>query len=101
MKMKEAVRDVECGQWVVLVTVIHVKVKELSTPSNYSCLSSLFLFLYCLQACAHRWKNVYYESEYILPHGYCSIIPATLQGKSQPLIPCYEGIDSLDLYILL
>ncbi|XP_039534067.1 integrin alpha-9-like [Pimephales promelas] len=41
-------------------------------------------------ACAHRWKNVYYESEYILPHGYCSIIPATLQGKSQPLIPCYE-----------
>uniref|UniRef100_A0A8C2L7F1 Integrin, alpha 9 n=1 Tax=Cyprinus carpio TaxID=7962 RepID=A0A8C2L7F1_CYPCA len=41
-------------------------------------------------ACAHRWKNVYYESEYILPHGYCSVIPATLQGKSQPLIPCYE-----------
>uniref|UniRef100_A0A8C1DTB8 Integrin, alpha 9 n=1 Tax=Cyprinus carpio carpio TaxID=630221 RepID=A0A8C1DTB8_CYPCA len=41
-------------------------------------------------ACAHRWKNVYYESEHILPHGYCSIIPATLQGKSQPLIPCYE-----------
>ncbi|XP_073775549.1 integrin alpha-9 isoform X3 [Danio rerio] len=41
-------------------------------------------------ACAHRWKNVYYESEYILPHGYCSIIPANLQGKSQPLIPCYE-----------
>uniref|UniRef100_A0A671K994 Integrin alpha-9-like n=1 Tax=Sinocyclocheilus anshuiensis TaxID=1608454 RepID=A0A671K994_9TELE len=43
-----------------------------------------------LSACAHRWKNVYYESEYILPHGYCSVIPATLQGKSQPLIPCYE-----------
>ncbi|XP_052006610.1 integrin alpha-9-like [Xyrauchen texanus] len=41
-------------------------------------------------ACAHRWKNVYYESEYILPHGYCSVIPASLQGKSQPLIPCYE-----------
>ncbi|XP_016400389.1 integrin alpha-9 [Sinocyclocheilus rhinocerous] len=43
-----------------------------------------------IMACAHRWKNVYYESEYILPHGYCSVIPATLQGKSQPLIPCYE-----------
>lgn len=41
-------------------------------------------------ACAHRWKNVYYDSEHILPHGYCSIIPATLQGSTQPLIPCYE-----------
>ncbi|XP_030628910.1 integrin alpha-9 [Chanos chanos] len=41
-------------------------------------------------ACAHRWKNVYYESEHILPHGYCSIIPPTLQGKTQALIPCYE-----------
>ncbi|KAL2082997.1 hypothetical protein ACEWY4_020770 [Coilia grayii] len=41
-------------------------------------------------ACAHRWKNVYYESEHILPHGYCSIINSTLQGRTQPLIPCYE-----------
>ncbi|XP_041920787.1 integrin alpha-9 [Alosa sapidissima] len=41
-------------------------------------------------ACAHRWKNVYYESEHILPHGYCSVIPPTLQGPTQPLIPCYE-----------
>ncbi|XP_066535533.1 integrin alpha-9 isoform X2 [Hoplias malabaricus] len=41
-------------------------------------------------ACAHRWKNVYYESEHILPHGYCSVIPTTLQGKTQALIPCYE-----------
>ncbi|XDV49826.1 hypothetical protein PO909_019004, partial [Leuciscus waleckii] len=48
-------------------------------------------------ACAHRWKNVYYESEYILPHGYCSVIPTNLQGKSQPLIPCYEGIDSFSI----
>lgn len=44
-----------------------------------------------LQACAHRWKNVYYDSEHILPHGYCSIIPPTLQGRTKPLIPCYEG----------
>uniref|UniRef100_A0A671YR91 Integrin, alpha 9 n=1 Tax=Sparus aurata TaxID=8175 RepID=A0A671YR91_SPAAU len=42
-------------------------------------------------ACAHRWKNVYYDSEHILPHGYCSIIPPTLQGRTKPLIPCYEG----------
>ncbi|MEQ2195655.1 Integrin alpha-9 [Xenoophorus captivus] len=42
-------------------------------------------------ACAHRWKNVYYDSEHILPHGYCSIIPPTLQGRTIPLIPCYEG----------
>ncbi|XP_018548533.1 integrin alpha-9 isoform X1 [Lates calcarifer] len=41
-------------------------------------------------ACAHRWKNVYYDSEHILPHGYCSIIPPTLQGRTKPLIPCYE-----------
>uniref|UniRef100_A0A6Q2YN64 Integrin alpha-2 domain-containing protein n=1 Tax=Esox lucius TaxID=8010 RepID=A0A6Q2YN64_ESOLU len=41
-------------------------------------------------ACAHRWKNVYYDSEHILPHGYCSIIPPTLQGRTRPLIPCYE-----------
>ncbi|TTI76914.1 Integrin alpha-9 [Bagarius yarrelli] len=42
-------------------------------------------------ACAHRWKNVYYEKEHILPHGYCSVIPPTLQGRTQALIPCYEG----------
>ncbi|KAK1905590.1 hypothetical protein KUDE01_012770, partial [Dissostichus eleginoides] len=42
-------------------------------------------------ACAHRWKNVYYDqTEHILPHGYCSIIPPTLQGRTKPLIPCYE-----------
>ncbi|XP_062318876.1 integrin alpha-9 [Osmerus eperlanus] len=41
-------------------------------------------------ACAHRWKNVYYDTEHILPHGYCSVIPSTLQGVSRPLIPCYE-----------
>ncbi|XP_036429517.1 integrin alpha-9 isoform X2 [Colossoma macropomum] len=41
-------------------------------------------------ACAHRWKNVYYESEHILPHGYCSVIPPTLQGSTRALIPCYE-----------
>ncbi|XP_077468611.1 integrin alpha-9 [Stigmatopora argus] len=41
-------------------------------------------------ACAHRWKNVYYHLEHILPHGYCSIIPPNLEGKTQPLIPCYE-----------
>ncbi|XP_017558140.1 integrin alpha-9 isoform X1 [Pygocentrus nattereri] len=41
-------------------------------------------------ACAHRWKNVYYESEQILPHGYCSVIPPTLQGRTRALIPCYE-----------
>ncbi|XP_038848369.1 integrin alpha-9-like [Salvelinus namaycush] len=41
-------------------------------------------------ACAHRWKNVFYDSELILPHGYCSIIPPTLQGRTQALIPCYE-----------
>uniref|UniRef100_A0A3Q3AZJ9 Integrin, alpha 9 n=1 Tax=Kryptolebias marmoratus TaxID=37003 RepID=A0A3Q3AZJ9_KRYMA len=41
-------------------------------------------------ACAHRWKNVFYDSEHILPHGYCSVIPATLQGRTKPLIPCYE-----------
>ncbi|KAK7902184.1 hypothetical protein WMY93_018953 [Mugilogobius chulae] len=32
-------------------------------------------------ACAHRWKNVYYDSEHILPHGYCSIISPIYKGK--------------------
>ncbi|XP_039592127.1 integrin alpha-9 [Polypterus senegalus] len=41
-------------------------------------------------ACAHRWKNVYYESDHILPHGFCAIIPSNLQAKSKSLIPCYE-----------
>ncbi|XP_048882023.1 integrin alpha-9 [Brienomyrus brachyistius] len=41
-------------------------------------------------ACAHRWKNVFYESEHIMPHGYCSVIPPTLQGSTRSLIPCYE-----------
>lgn len=50
-----------------------------------------FCSIFPSQACAHRWKNVYYDSEHILPHGYCSIIPPTLQGRTQPLIPCYEG----------
>ncbi|XP_015249646.1 PREDICTED: integrin alpha-9 [Cyprinodon variegatus] len=41
-------------------------------------------------ACAHRWKNVFYDNELILPHGYCSVIPSTLQEGTIPLIPCYE-----------
>ncbi|XP_069469311.1 integrin alpha-9 [Ambystoma mexicanum] len=41
-------------------------------------------------ACAHRWKNIYYETEHILPHGFCSIIPPNLQSKGRTLIPCYE-----------
>uniref|UniRef100_A0A8C9TP12 Integrin, alpha 9 n=1 Tax=Scleropages formosus TaxID=113540 RepID=A0A8C9TP12_SCLFO len=42
-------------------------------------------------ACAHRWKNVFYESEQILPHGYCSVISPSLQGHTRALIPCYEA----------
>uniref|UniRef100_A0A8C5N2V5 Integrin alpha-9 n=1 Tax=Leptobrachium leishanense TaxID=445787 RepID=A0A8C5N2V5_9ANUR len=41
-------------------------------------------------ACAHRWKNIYYESEYILPHGFCLILPPNLQSNGKRLIPCYE-----------
>ncbi|XP_027715153.1 integrin alpha-9 [Vombatus ursinus] len=41
-------------------------------------------------ACAHRWKNIYYETDHILPHGFCYIIPANLQAKGRTLIPCYE-----------
>ncbi|XP_064409208.1 integrin alpha-9 [Latimeria chalumnae] len=41
-------------------------------------------------ACAHRWKNIYYETENILPHGFCSIIPPNLQRNGRTLIPCYE-----------
>ncbi|OXB54351.1 hypothetical protein ASZ78_008224 [Callipepla squamata] len=41
-------------------------------------------------ACAHRWKNIYYETEYILPHGFCNIIPPNLQPSGRKLVPCYE-----------
>ncbi|KAM9099170.1 integrin alpha-9 isoform 1-T1 [Sarcophilus harrisii] len=41
-------------------------------------------------ACAHRWKNIYYETDHILPHGFCYIIPANLQARGRTLIPCYE-----------
>lgn len=67
-----------------------------------SCLrSDMFVFTewapvcpgFLLQACAHRWKNIYYNSEHILPHGYCSVIPATLHDRTKPLIPCYEGTE--------
>uniref|UniRef100_A0A8C6GH49 Integrin alpha-9 n=1 Tax=Mus spicilegus TaxID=10103 RepID=A0A8C6GH49_MUSSI len=41
-------------------------------------------------ACAHRWKNIYYEADHILPHGFCYLIPSNLQAKGKVLIPCYE-----------
>ncbi|XP_042331556.1 integrin alpha-9 [Sceloporus undulatus] len=41
-------------------------------------------------ACAHRWKNIYYETEYILPHGFCNIIPPNLGPNGKKLLPCYE-----------
>ncbi|XP_063778643.1 integrin alpha-9 [Pseudophryne corroboree] len=41
-------------------------------------------------ACAHRWKNIYYESELILPYGFCVILPPNLQANGRKLMPCYE-----------
>ncbi|KAM4705948.1 integrin alpha-9 [Rhinophrynus dorsalis] len=41
-------------------------------------------------ACAHRWKNIFYESEYILPYGFCVILPPNLQASGRKLMPCYE-----------
>ncbi|XP_042716262.1 integrin alpha-9 isoform X4 [Chrysemys picta bellii] len=41
-------------------------------------------------ACAHRWKNIYYETEYVLPHGFCNIIPPNLHSNGRKLLPCYE-----------
>ncbi|XP_069776413.1 integrin alpha-9 isoform X3 [Narcine bancroftii] len=41
-------------------------------------------------ACAHRWKNVHYESEHILPHGACYIIPPNLSRQTKELLPCYQ-----------
>uniref|UniRef100_A0A8C9F807 Integrin subunit alpha 9 n=1 Tax=Pavo cristatus TaxID=9049 RepID=A0A8C9F807_PAVCR len=52
---------------------------------------SLFSWLLQGPACAHRWKNIYYETEYILPHGFCNIIPPNLQPSGKKLLPCYEG----------
>ncbi|XP_072908552.1 integrin alpha-9 [Hemitrygon akajei] len=41
-------------------------------------------------ACAHRWKNVHYENDHILPHGACYIIPPNLSPKTKELLPCYQ-----------
>ncbi|XP_072119218.1 integrin alpha-9 [Mobula birostris] len=41
-------------------------------------------------ACAHRWKNVHYENDHILPHGACYIIPPNLSSKTKELLPCYQ-----------
>ncbi|KAM4687277.1 integrin alpha-9 [Discoglossus pictus] len=41
-------------------------------------------------ACGHRWKNIFYETEVILPYGVCFILPPNLQGNVKKLIPCYE-----------
>ncbi|XP_060678907.1 integrin alpha-9 [Hemiscyllium ocellatum] len=41
-------------------------------------------------ACAHRWKNIHYESDHILPHGACYIIPPNLSRKTKELLPCYQ-----------
>ncbi|XP_067837474.1 integrin alpha-9 [Heptranchias perlo] len=41
-------------------------------------------------ACAHRWKNIHYETEHILPHGACYIIPPNLSRKTKELLPCYQ-----------
>ncbi|XP_067888385.1 integrin alpha-9 isoform X2 [Heterodontus francisci] len=43
-----------------------------------------------MNACAHRWKNIHYESEHILPHGACYIIPPNLSRKTKELLPCYQ-----------
>lgn len=29
--------------------------------------------------------------EYILPHGFCNIIPPNLGSNGRKLVPCYEG----------
>ncbi|GCB68609.1 hypothetical protein scyTo_0015236 [Scyliorhinus torazame] len=42
-------------------------------------------------ACAHRWKNIHYQSEHILPHGACYIIPPNLSRRTKELLPCYQG----------
>uniref|UniRef100_A0A4W3I737 Integrin, alpha 9 n=1 Tax=Callorhinchus milii TaxID=7868 RepID=A0A4W3I737_CALMI len=41
-------------------------------------------------ACAHRWKNIHYQSEHILPHGACYIIPPNLYQNTKELLPCYQ-----------
>lgn len=41
-------------------------------------------------ACAHRWKNIHYETEHILPHGACYIVPPNLSRNTKELLPCYQ-----------
>ncbi|XP_043549412.1 integrin alpha-4 isoform X1 [Chiloscyllium plagiosum] len=42
-------------------------------------------------ACAHRWKNVYYQASDKRPLGLCFKIPTDLQpSQDLPLIPCFR-----------
>nr|XP_060496691.1 integrin alpha-9-like [Panthera onca] len=70
---------------VLMVTLLQwelwLRVRLAAVPSLTESLS---------KACAHRWKNIYYETDHILPHGFCYIIPSNLQAKGRTLIPCYE-----------
>lgn len=49
----------------------------------------------CVQACAHRWKNVFYSKKdgqnHKLPNGVCYRYANDLR-HAQPIIPCYKGI---------
>lgn len=68
-------------------TTWHARVWFAPPGTSCSCSEPLSAF----QACAHRWKNIYYETDHILPHGFCYVIPSNLQAKGRTLIPCYEG----------
>ncbi|XP_078254019.1 integrin alpha-9 [Rhinoraja longicauda] len=41
-------------------------------------------------ACAHRWKNIHYGTEHILPYGACYIVPPNLSRNTKELLPCYK-----------
>ena len=49
----------------------------------------------CFQACAHRWKNIFYSrtdsQTHKLPNGVCYRYGNDLR-HAQPIIPCYRGI---------
>ena len=62
--------------------------------------TSFDLRLCFIQACGHRWKNIFYiKNENKLPTGVCYGMPPDLRTElSKRIAPCYQGKESFWYY---
>lgn len=78
--------------WYTLTVTRHSPWKQ--CHMSYCVCVCVCLFV-CFQACAHRWKNIFYSrtdsQTHKLPNGVCYRYGNDLR-HAQPIIPCYRGI---------